>query len=49
MMTFENQYWLCQNALAVLYVLSALFFLAINDFEKHRGILKKIQAIKKIK
>lgn len=35
MMTFENQYWHCQNALAVMPVLSALFFLAIKDFEKH--------------
>jgi hypothetical protein len=42
MMTFENQYWLCQNALAVLFVLSALFFLAINDFEKHLRLLKNI-------
>lgn len=35
-MTFENQYRLRQNLLAVLPVLSALFFLAINDFEKHQ-------------
>jgi hypothetical protein len=40
-MTFENQYWLYQNALSVLFVLSALFILAINDFEKHRAILTK--------
>lgn len=32
---FENQYWLCQTALAVFSVLSTLVFLAINDFEKH--------------
>jgi hypothetical protein len=48
-MTFENQYWLCQNALAVLLVLSALFFFVINDFEKHLAILKKLNAVKDIK
>jgi hypothetical protein len=34
MSVFENQYWLCQASLAVLFVLSTLAFLAINDFEK---------------
>ena len=37
MSAFENQYWLCQTALAVLLVLSTLVFRAINDFEKHQA------------
>jgi hypothetical protein len=41
MIVFENQYWLCQPALAVVVVLSVLVFLAINDFEKHYVILMK--------
>lgn len=41
MIAFENQYWLCQAALAVLFVLSKLAFRAIHDFEKQKAKISK--------
>lgn len=41
MIAFENQYWLCQTALAVLIVLSTLAFRAIHDFEKQKATISK--------